>query len=100
MFQGETIKTTISGLPVPVEQITAFKVIFKQMGTVVLEKNLSDCTLDTEHNTIIFRLTEQESLGLDVGTISRSVIFKVGNDRYETKPVKIEVQGTALNEVL
>lgn len=99
MYQGETIRTTISGFPVPVASIRELKIIFKNNYKTFLEKTLKDCTVSGE--TVIFELTQEESLSLPTGKIDRSVIIitKDGS-RIESCPSPIICSGTARDEVI
>lgn len=73
MYQGETITTTITCLPVPVAQIKSLYIVFLKSRVPILEKTLEDCTIDDE--TISFKLTQEESLKLAEGEIIRSLII-------------------------
>lgn len=99
MTQGETIRTTITGFPIPVSEIADLRVIFKNNFKVLLEKTLADCTIDGE--TVYFTLTQQESLSLSAGKIARSVIvITKDGSRLESCPSYIICEPTARNEVL
>lgn len=99
MYQGETITTTISDLPIPVSEIANVYIIFRNNSGILIEKTLKDCYVSGE--TIEFRLTQQESLSLPQGKIKRSVIV-ITNDgsRFETDPCTFICGRTAKNEVL
>lgn len=101
MYQGETITTTISDLPVPVSEIRNLYIIFKQHSRVILEKTLADCSIDSETETIACRLTQEESLALPEGLIKRSIIA-ITNDgsRFESDPCILECAKTAKGEVI
>lgn len=47
---------------VPVTTLSEAFITFKQLKKVVLEKGLSDCTVDTENNTITLELSQAETL--------------------------------------
>ena len=85
MYQGETITTTIKGFPIPVSSIRDLRILFSNNGRVLLEKTLADCTISGE--TVSFELSQQESLSLCIGKISRSAII-ITNDgkRIESRP--------------
>lgn len=99
MYRGETITTTITGLPVPIEEIAELYLVFKTATKVLLEKTLADCTMEDE--TISVKLTQAESLSLTVGTISRHiVILTKGGSRFERKADDFECGPTAKDVVL
>lgn len=99
MYQGETITTTISGFPVPVADIANIYIIFRSAAKILIEKTLSDCTIDGE--TISFKLSQRESLNLCCGPITRSVIVITRDgSRFESAPSQIECGQTAKREVL
>lgn len=100
MIRGETRKITITGFPVSVASITNLIVIYKQMGEVILQKDISDCEKNTSTNSIAFSLTQEESLSLNVGKAYRSVIFIADGARYEAKHVAIDIKETAYPEIL
>ena len=99
MYQGETITTTISGFPVPVADIANLYIIFRSAAKILIEKTLSDCTIDGE--TISFKLSQRESLNLCCGPITRSVIvITKDGSRFESEPSQIVCRQTAKREVL
>ena len=99
MYQGETITTTISNLPVPVSEISNVYIIFKNQARILIEKTLKDCAVEGE--MITFRLTQKESLSLISGKIERSVIvITKDGSRFESCPCPFAVASTVKNEVL
>lgn len=99
MYQGETITTTVSGFPIPVSQIEKIYIVFRNSFKTLLEKTLEDCTVDGE--TLIFRLSQQESLLLGSGDIVRSaVIITKDGTRLESCPSAFKCGRTTKNEVL
>lgn len=81
--------------------ITALELHIYQ-PTHPIVKTLEDLTLDAENQTVIYELSQSESLGL---VSSRSVeITLVGiadGKRFETRPViKCAVENTRKNEVM
>ena len=99
MYQGETITTTISGFPIPISDIANLYIIFKDQFQTLLEKTLADC--EVSENTVSFKLTQQESLSLSRGMISRSVIVITKNgSRFESCPSPFVCGPTAKKEVL
>lgn len=108
MIRGETITTKITGFPVKVENIREMYVIFSYSSeyynsspTIMLEKSLKDCTVDTEAQSISFQLTQAESLQLQVGNIQRSVIVVTTDGaRFESRPSILKVFETKKDEVI
>lgn len=99
MYQGETITTTITGLPVPVSEIRSLYIVFKNQSRTLIEKTLEDCKVFEE--TIKVTLTQEESLSLPIGNIKRSVIvITKDGSRFESDPCTIAVGRTVKSEVL
>lgn len=101
MYRGETITTKITGFPIPLADIEDVCIIFKNNFRNIIEKTLEDCTVSDEEQSIEFTLTQEESLLLTKGTISRSVIVltKDGN-RFESKSSPFSCFDTAKDEVI
>lgn len=99
MYQGETATTKITGFPVEMHDIENIHIIFISGNKIVIEKQLADCTIIEDG--VEFTLSQQESLSLNVGKVSRSciVITKDGT-RFESSPSIVSVEQTAKNEVL
>lgn len=101
MYQGETITTVISDLPIPVSEIQSLYIVFKHHSLTLLEKTLADCTVDEESQTISCRLTQEESLSFPKGQIRRSIIvITKDGSRFETDPISLECGKTVKDEVL
>lgn len=99
MYQGETITTTISGFPFSVSEIKDLKIFFKNNAKVLLEKTFADCTISEE--SVIFTLTQEESLSLCTGKIARTVVvITKGGSRLESCPSYIICDSTVKKEVL
>lgn len=99
MYQGETITITMSGFPVPVSDIENLYIIFKTSSKVLLEKTLSDCTIDGE--TISFKFSQEDSLRFPPGPMTRSLIIVTHDgSRFESIPSAFECLSTAKQEVL
>lgn len=99
MYQGETITTTISGFPVPVSEISDLRIVFWNNAKILLEKTLVDCTVSGE--SISFELSQEESLSLCEGLISRSVVFTTNDgSRIESNPSAFIWQPTSKEGVL
>lgn len=99
MYQGETITTEITGFPVPIEEIRDLRIVFKNNSKILLEKTLSDCTASGD--SLVFTLSQAESLSLCLGKISRTVVMitKDGT-RFESNPSYVVCESTAKKEVL
>lgn len=65
MFRGTTPTFTFN-LPIDANTITAASVMFRQAGSVNIEKTLADCTVDGK--TLTVSLTEEETLTLRAST--------------------------------
>lgn len=101
MFRGETIKTVISQFPVDVSDIDILLIVYKQMGETVVQKGKEDCEIDIDNQTVTFSLTQQESLSLQPGKLSRSIVFTTTEgSRYETEPVIMEVKQTINDNIM
>lgn len=99
MYRGETIETVITGFPIPVSEIKSLYITFKKSGKAILEKTLADCTVTGEN--VSFGLTQEESLLLEEGTISRSVIvISKDGKRFESAPSAFSCKETSKDEVL
>lgn len=99
MFRGETISTTITNLPIPVSEIKSLYIVFKDGDDIVLEKTMADCVLFEE--SIEFKLSQEESLGLHAGKIERSVlIISVDGSRFESYSSPFICKETVKDEVL
>lgn len=99
MYRGETINTVITGFPIPVSEIKSLYITFKKSREIVLEKTLDDCTISGE--SVSFRLSQEESLKLDQGTITRSAIL-ISKDgaRFESDSSPFVCRETSKDEVL
>lgn len=99
MYQGETITTTVTDLPVPISEIVNVYIVFKNNSKILIEKTLNDCTVTDD--TITCRLTQEESLSLPTGNIERSIIvITKDGSRFESDPCTIPCGKTVKSEVL
>lgn len=99
MYRGETITTTVSGFPIPVSEIKDILIVFQNDFEILIQKTLKDCTVDGE--TLVFRLTQAESLQLSRGKVARkAVIITTDGTRLESCPSYISVGPTIKNEVM
>lgn len=99
MYRGETITTTITGFPIPVSEIQNLYIVFKNGFRTLLEKTLADCTISED--SVQFRLTQEESLLLSKGTVTRSVIVITKDGcRFESCSSPFVCRETAKDEVL
>lgn len=101
MYQGETITTTISDLPIPVTEIKNLYIVFKHHSKTILEKNLDDCDVDPEKQLVTCRLTQEETLSFPEGKLKRTIIvITKDGTRFESDPCILECARTAKEEVL
>lgn len=99
MYQGETVTTTITDLPISVTEIANLYIIFKTKTKTILEKTLADC--DVTGEVITFKMTQEESLSFPTGTVERSIIvIATDGSRFECDPCTITCGKTAKSEVL
>lgn len=99
MYQGETITTVVTGFPIPISSILDLRIVFKNEFRVLLEKTLADCNVD--ENSVSFKLTQEESMSLGRGPISRSaIIITKDGSRLESCPSYIVCSPTVKKEVL
>ena len=99
MYRGETITTIITGFKVPVSEIKSLCIVFKKGENIVLEKTLTDCTIEGE--SLKFTLTQKESLSLSEGSISRSVVGLTKDGcRFESCSSPFNCRETVKDEVL
>lgn len=99
MYQGETVTTTITDLPISTTEIANIYIIFKTKTKTILEKTLVDCEVNGE--VITFTLSQEESLSFPTGTIERSIIvIAIDGSRFECDPCTITCGKTAKSEVL
>ena len=100
MYRGETITTVITGFPIPVSEIKTLCIVFKNGFRTLLEKSLEDCTISGE-NSLEFKLTQEESLLLSKGTITRSVVGLTKDGcRFESLSSPFMCRETVKDEVL
>lgn len=101
MYQGETITTTVSGFPIPINQIQDLKIVFKNGFKILLEKSLNDCKILEDGYSIQFELSQIESLSLCTGKIDRSVVLVTKDgSRMESKPSPIICSETVRDGVM
>lgn len=100
MIAGNTVRVTVSSLPVPHAALTELLVIYRseESGQPLLTKGLGDMTVSNEEYT--FTLTQAESLSLS-GRCLRSVVFVTRNGiRAESLPELLEFRESAHPEVI
>lgn len=99
MYQGETITVTITGFPIPISDIKNIYIVFRNDFKTLIEKTLSDCTVDGA--SLSFRLSQEESLLLSQGPVQRSaIIITQDGSRFESCPSPFVCNTTAKKEVL
>lgn len=101
MFRGETVTTVITGFPIPVSEIKSLYIVFKNGFRTLLEKTLVDCAVSEEEGSVSFRLSQEDSLLLGKGTVSRSVIvITKDGSRFESCSSPFVCRDTVKDEVL
>ena len=86
MYRGTTDTVTIK-LPVeyPVQSIDQAFVSFEQYGSKVLEKSLTDMSLDVGTNSLIAALSQEDTLTFAVGDMKFQLRFTIGSEAYATQ---------------
>ena len=98
-YSGETLTTEISGLPISTTQIKNIYVTFHTLTTVLVEKTLEDCRIKGE--IIECELSQEESLKLGCGPVTRSVIVITKDGaRFERSNTDMVVMNSHKREVL
>lgn len=101
MIRGETITTEISGLPISVLDIKDARIVFHTLTRTILEKNLSDCVVNAESETIECTISQDESLRFGCGPITRSVVIVTHDGaRFERRDTEMVCAQTAKSEVI
>lgn len=99
MYKGTTPTFKFS-LPFAASEIDILNVAMAQNDEVKISKGKDDCTLSG--NSVSVTLTEAETLGLEVGTLSMQLRIGVGTTRLAsnivTVPVENVLQGGALSD--
>lgn len=99
MYQGETATTKVTGFPIPMSEVENVHIVYSTKNGIAIEKQLSDCTI--LEDGVEYTLTQEESLSLTVGKVSRSlIIITKEGDRFESVPSIVTVEKTAKDEVL
>lgn len=86
MFRGTTPTFQIE-LPsnINVADIDVAYLSFEEFSTKLIEKDLSDMSIDTDANTLTVILTQEETLLLQSGTVSYQLRFGIGGSKYATQ---------------
>lgn len=99
MFQGETITVTVTGFPIPISDIKSIYIVFRNEFKTLIEKTLADCEINGA--SLVFKLSQAESLLLSQGPIYRSaIIITQDGSRFESCPSPFLCNQTAKKEVL
>lgn len=98
MIRGTTPTHTFD-LPFDTTIIRKLRIIYAQNDVVILTKGLEDCTI--EGNTVIVKLTQEETLKFDAHAVAEIQIRVLthANDALASKPKKISVNRLLENEV-
>lgn len=98
MTRGTTPTITFT-LPFSATTITDLNIAFVQMREIVLEKGLSDCTL--QNNKIIVTLSEIETLKLqDLMMVDMQIRCAVGNTVMASQIISVSVNRILKDGVL
>lgn len=79
MIRGTTPQHTFE-FPFDPADCSEIVITYEQKGIEILEKHIGDLTIDSEENTVAFRLTQEETLAFGVGYVEVQVKAKVGNN--------------------
>lgn len=99
IYRGST-PTLIFNLPFTATTLKGITATFVQVGNIIFEKEIEDCTL--EDNKIKIDLTQQETLQLNAGSyLIIQLKVKTSNDKVlPTKPQAILVENVYNEEVM
>ena len=99
VFQGETITTDIGNLPVDITDIQTIQIIFHTVTSTILCKSNDDCK--TDGKVITCDLTQDESLSLPCGPISRTIVILTRDGaRFERRDDDLIIVSTAQRGVI
>jgi hypothetical protein len=56
-----------------ISDLANLQITFTQKRAIKIERSLSDMTIDTEANTASFSLTQEETMGLEVGMVDKQI---------------------------
>ena len=73
MYRGSTPVYTIYMDGLEVSDLVNLQITFTQDHQIMIEKPLSEMTVDTEANTASFTLTQEETMQLKVGTVDKQI---------------------------
>jgi len=73
MYRGSTPVYTIYMDGLEVSDLVNLQITFTQDHQIMIEKSLSEMTVDTEANTASFSLTQEETMQLKVGTVDKQI---------------------------
>lgn len=101
MYQYTTPTITIT-MPenVDVSDIDGLYIPFFQGKTELFHRELNDVTIDSENNTIIISLTQEETGACSVGTLTFQCHFKIGDVAYATNKLSTSVKDNLHDEEL
>lgn len=73
MIRGTTPENTFK-LPFTLDEVSSLYITYSQEGKVVLEKEISDITIDG--NTLNVKLTQEDTLSFSKGALNIQIRFK------------------------
>lgn len=101
MYQGETLTVDITGFPIDISLISSIRIVFLDGKIPCLELTEEDCTFNADEQIVSFTLSQEQSLRINTGSISRRVIVVDKNgSRFEAKLENETVDFTAKREVI
>lgn len=73
MYRGSTPRYNIYISGMQISDFANLQITFTQKRAIKIERSLSDMTIDTEANTASFSLTQEETMGLEVGMVDKQI---------------------------
>ena len=73
MYRGSTPSYNIYISGMQISDLANLQITFTQDHQIMIERSLSDMTIDTEANTASFSLSQEETMGLEVGMVDKQI---------------------------
>lgn len=73
MYRGSTPTYTIYMSGMSIADLTNLQITFTQNHEIVIERSLSEMTVDMDANTASFSLTQEETMSLKVGKVDKQI---------------------------
>lgn len=84
---------------IDIGDVTELELVFRQ-GDKVLKKSLDECDTDPDSNTLIYDLTEQETLMFDPGYVTYQVRMKTSDGVFGTEKYSFMVEHSVSRQVM